>query len=86
MATPRVALGHNVEEERLNVVIQGLVVQEQLGQQAQVLAVDFLLLAVDLEDRERVVAIDFVAGRVAQIALELSASQTLPRRHRESAK
>ena len=31
---------HDVEEERLHVVVQRLVVQEQLGQQAQILAVD----------------------------------------------
>jgi hypothetical protein len=37
--TVRVHLRENVEKEWLDVVVQGLVVQEQLGQQAQALAV-----------------------------------------------
>ena len=35
-----VCLGHDVEEEGLHVVVQRLVVQEQLGQETEVLAVD----------------------------------------------
>ena len=48
MATPVVALGHDVEEERLDIVVESLVVEEQLGHQAHVLAVDLVLLAVRL--------------------------------------
>ena len=44
-----VALAQHIEEESIHVVVQRLVVQEQLGQVAQVLAVDLLLPAVDLE-------------------------------------
>lgn len=40
MATGVVRLGHDIEQEGLHVVIQRLVVQKKLGQQAQVLAVD----------------------------------------------
>ena len=39
----------HVEEEEVHVVVQCLVVEEELGEVAQVLAVDLLLLAVDLE-------------------------------------
>lgn len=35
-----VHLGEDIEEEGLDVEVQGLVVEEQLGQQAQILAVD----------------------------------------------
>ena len=48
MAAPVVALGHDVEEERLDIVVESLVVEEQLGHQAHVLAVDLILLAVHL--------------------------------------
>ena len=40
MAAGVVCLGHDVEEEGLHVVVQRFVVQEQLGQETQVLAVD----------------------------------------------
>lgn len=35
-----VVLGQDVEKEGLHVIVEGLVVQEQLGQQTQVLTVD----------------------------------------------
>lgn len=40
MAARVVGLGHDVEQERFHVVVQGLVVQEEFGQQTQVLAVN----------------------------------------------
>lgn len=51
VAAVPVVLRHRVKEERLDVVVEGLVVEEQLGQQAQVLAVDLVDVAVDLEIR-----------------------------------
>lgn len=39
--TPRVvSFGHNVEEKRLNIVIESLVIQEEFGQQTQVLTIN----------------------------------------------
>lgn len=39
--TPRVVcLGHHVEEKRLHVIIQSFMIQEELGEETQVLAVD----------------------------------------------
>ena len=46
-----VIFGQYVEEERRHVVVQGLVVKEQFGQQAQILTVQFLLNAVHLVNR-----------------------------------
>ena len=40
MAARVVCLRHDVEQEGLHVIVQRLVVQEQLGQETQVLAVD----------------------------------------------
>lgn len=40
MAPCAVSFGHDIEEERLNIIIQSLVVQEEFGQQTQVLTVN----------------------------------------------
>jgi len=45
------------------------VVEKELGEEAQVLAVDLVLAAVHLEHAQAPVAVDFVPGRVAQLAL-----------------
>lgn len=37
-----VRFGHHVEQERLHVVIQSFMVQEELGEETQVLAVNLL--------------------------------------------
>jgi len=63
-----VAGGHAVEEERVDVVVEGLVVEEELRQQAQVAAPGALPPAVDLEEADVVVAVDLVAGRVQERA------------------
>lgn len=43
-----VVLREDVEEERLHIVIQGLVIQEELGQQAEVLAEEFADISINL--------------------------------------
>ena len=45
---PLVILAQHIEEEEVHIIVQCLVVQEQLGQVAQVLAVQLLLLAIHL--------------------------------------
>ena len=78
VAAVLVAGGHAVEEERVDVVVEGLVVEEELGQEAEIAAPGALATAVDLEEGDVVVAVDLVAGRVEQrafgaVALERSA-------------
>ncbi len=46
-------------------------VKEELGEQAEILAVHFIVLSVDLKDGQIIVAVDLVARRVPQIALAL---------------
>ena len=41
---------HDVEEERVCVVVERLVVEEELGEEAEVLRVRLVLAAVDLEE------------------------------------
>ena len=48
MAAVRVGRGHHVEEERLDVIVERLVVKERLGDQAKVLAVLLVLLTTHL--------------------------------------
>lgn len=66
-----VVLGQHVEEEGVRVVLHELVVQEELGQVGQVLAVGLVDLPVDLEHRvlALVVLVDEVPRRAHHLAL-----------------
>ena len=48
--TSVVTLAHHVEEEGVSVVVERLVVEEELGEEAEVLRVRLVLAAVDLEE------------------------------------
>ena len=50
MTSLGVGLSHDIEEERLNVEVECLVVEEQLGQKAQVLTELLVLIAIHLEE------------------------------------
>ncbi|RNA44147.1 hypothetical protein BpHYR1_043597 [Brachionus plicatilis] len=60
-----VVLGKDVEQKWLDVVVKRFVVEKQLGQETQILSVDFVRVAVHFEHAELAVAgaINFVAGR-----------------------
>ena len=45
-----VVLGHDIEKKWLDVVVECLTSQEQLRQQAQVLTINGILAAIDLEE------------------------------------
>lgn len=68
MAAVLVARDHAVEQERVHVVVQSLVVQEQLGQETQISAPGALSAAVDLEEADEVVPVDLVSGWMPQLA------------------
>lgn len=55
------AHGHAVEEERIDVVVQSLVIQEEFGEEAEVTTPGPLASAIDFEEGDVVVAVDFVA-------------------------
>lgn len=59
---------HNIEQERVSVVVQSLVIEKEFRQQTKILSVALVLAAVDLEEGNRVLAVDLVAGRISQIA------------------
>lgn len=77
METAIVKLSHDVEQKGVRVVIEGLVVEEELRQQTEVLCIAFVLSAVDFEEGNRVFAVDFVAGRISQVAFGDVPLQTL---------
>ena len=60
-------LADDVEEEWLDVIVERLVVEEELREEAEVLTVDALILGVDLKDGDRVLLVllpvDLVAWR-----------------------
>lgn len=60
--------GHAVEEERVHVVVERLMIEEQFTQQTEITTPGPLPSAVDLEEGDVVVAVDFVAGRVHERA------------------
>lgn len=64
-----VAERHAVEEEGVDVVVERLVVEEQLAQQTEIPAPGALPAAVNLEEADVLVAVDFVARRVHERAL-----------------
>ena len=57
--------GQHVEEERLHVVVERLVIEKEFGQQTQVLAVDFVDVAVHLKDRHVVLPVDLRGWRMS---------------------
>ena len=81
VAALAIVLGQHVEEEGLHVVVEGLVIQKQLGEETEVLAVDLAGHAVHFEDGEVFVAVDFVGRRVKPVALGPVALQDPPALH-----
>lgn len=73
-----VILGEDVEQKGLHIVVEGFVVQEQLGQQTEVLAVDLVGVAIHLEHGDVATAVDLGSRRVAPGALVEVARQHRP--------
>ena len=71
VATVIVIDREDVEEEWFDVVVQSLVIEEELRQETQVLAVDFVTLTVDLEHGQVTPAVDLVTGGMVKITLRL---------------
>lgn len=59
-----VSTAHAVEQEGVDVVVQCLVIEEELAQQTEVATPGSLTPAVDFEEGNVVIAVDFVSGWV----------------------
>lgn len=64
MSTFIVPFSQHVEEEGLHIKVQCLVLQEELGHEAQVLAVHLVLLPVNLKEGQTFMSVDLIAWRV----------------------
>ena len=53
-----VVVGKHVKEEWFDIVVESLVVQEELDQETEVLAINFVCVAVHLKDTEVVLPVD----------------------------
>ena len=64
-------LTEDIEEENAHIPLQIFVIEEQFGEEAEVLTVDRVFGSVDFEhsDFELLIAIDFVSGRVIEWAV-----------------
>lgn len=63
--------GNHVKEEGLHIIIEGLVVQEQLGQDAELLTIELRYLAIYLEDGDVLASVNFISRWIVGGALAL---------------
>lgn len=76
-----VELSHHVEQEGICVVVESLMVEEELGQQTEVLGVAFVLSSIDFKKRDRLFPVDLISRRVPKVAfgnVSLQAFTTFP--------
>lgn len=76
MAAAVVVLGEHIEQKRIRIIVERLVVEKTLRQQAQILGIIFVLSSIDLEKGQRIFAIDFVARWILQLALDHMSFET----------
>lgn len=77
MRAPLVALAQHVEQEQVHVIVERLVVEEELGQVAEVLAELLLLAPVHLKHGQGTVAVNLVPGRMVLLAAADMAQQVV---------
>lgn len=71
--TPLVVVdSQSVEQERFDVVVQGFVIQEQLGKKAEILAIYLAGVAIDFENRQVVPPVHFRRRRMSPRAFFLN--------------
>lgn len=77
VAAVLVAGGHAVEEERVDVVVEGFVVEEEFGKEAEIAAPGSLAAAVDLEEGDIIVTVDLISWRMHECAFGAVAGEGL---------
>lgn len=68
----------DVEHERLHIEVQGFVIQEELGQEAEVLAVNLVVSPVHFIHRDVVLPIDLLSRRLPPLTQTLDQRKTKP--------
>lgn len=77
MAPMLVARGHAVEEKRIHVIIERLMIQEQFGKKAKIPTPPPLSPAINLEETNIIIPIDFIAGGMQKRAFGAVAGKLL---------
>ncbi len=62
MATAVIILGHDIKQEWVDVVVKRFGAEEDFGEEAEVLAVDWIFATINFEDGNRLVAIYLISG------------------------
>lgn len=70
-AFARVVHSGHVEEKGLHIVVEGFMIQKQLSQDTQLLAVEFGHLTVNFEDRDILTSVDLISRWIESCALAL---------------
>ena len=81
MATFAVILSEDIEEKGLHVIVQGLVVQKEFGQQAEILAVDLTHDSIHLKNGEIILAVNLICRWVEPLALGAMVFKDAPTLH-----
>lgn len=68
MISHGIVLTEDIKVEGVDVVVQGLVIEKELGNEAQVLTVGLLVLSVHLKHRDAVISVDLVAWWISNHA------------------
>jgi hypothetical protein len=66
-----VILRHDVEQKGFDIVVERLRAEEELGEKAEILAVDGILTPVNFEERVLAVTVDLIAGGMLGRTFEL---------------
>lgn len=74
----RVELCHYVEEKRIGIIVECLVVEKEFGKQAQVLGIHLVFASIDFKEGNCMFAIDLVSRWMPKIALGQVPLQALP--------
>ena len=69
MVTPVITFTHHVKQEGVCIIVQSLVVQKQFGEEAEILGVNSIFPSVNLEEGDRILAINLVPRGILEDAL-----------------
>lgn len=76
MITIIIVFANNVKEKGADPKVKGFVVEEEFTEKAKILAVDFIVLAIDFKDRDAIVPINLTAWGVSICTIRKVVPQT----------
>ena len=64
VAAFRISSSHAVEQERVDIVVEGFVIEKEFGEEAEIAAPSPLPPAVNLKEGDAIITINFITGWV----------------------